>query len=360
MTIDIKEKFTNRDDFTVKFADAPFTDGAINPGWAEPTTDEFLTKMADVPVLLNQSAIIPMNDLVMDLDFLDADVEMESQRNLSTGNTYTFADIRETTPDKTRKQLIARPLAVKTIITDNFLNENIEKEDFLSKWLTLLTDRTGGAYEKTMVFADTASTETVPSGYKVTDGLVKQCTALHNTDTNHELGCAKLVYKNNLATGVIDAVQRYIDNDGDLNNATMVVPPQMYSRLVSEIANDRETNWGDMVYQDGNITKILGVELKQDNLLRKTKNGWDTQYFKDGEHKTASGGGASSVDKLLYGFIGQPNNTVFGMFEDIQVKQQWDIDVFGYKAAVLCSGDVKTLHDEDTLLVPFTMNDFSS
>ena len=64
----------------------------------------------------------------------------------------------------------------------------------------------------------------------------------------------------------------------------------------------------------------------------------------------------TAVDKMTYGFIGQPANIVFGMMREFDIKNQWDIDVLGYKVALLCKGDVKVLWDQDTLAVPFTRN----
>lgn len=350
---DLKTDIQNRKDFLVKFADAPMTDGNLSPGWAEPSYDKFFTRLVDQPVLLNQSTMIPMTSVQHDLDMLTTELELESQRNLSTGVSYALGDISETSPNKVRKQLFAKPLAAKTIITDNFLDENIEGQDFMGTYVNLLADQMGPAFEKFGVYGNTESTETVPSGYKATDGLLKQLIAIHGSGASAtEKGLAKLVYKDNIAHGVIEAIERYIDNDGNLNKATCVLPPQIYARLVSEIASDRETNWGDMVYQDGNVTKILGVEIKQDNVLRISQNGYDSMKFTNGEY--AAGG--SSVDKMLYGFIGQPNNVVFGLMKDFNVKNQYDIDVLGYKVALLCKGDAKVLFDQDTLAIPFTMN----
>ena len=44
------------------------------------------------------------------------------------------------------------------------------------------------------------------------------------------------------------------------------------------------------------------------------------------------------------------------MMREFDVKNQWDIDVLGYKVALLCKGDVKVLWDQDTLAIPFTRN----
>ena len=44
------------------------------------------------------------------------------------------------------------------------------------------------------------------------------------------------------------------------------------------------------------------------------------------------------------------------MLRDFEIKKQWDIDALGTKVAMLCSGDVKVLHDQDTIALPFTLN----
>ena len=127
--MNLKEKIKNHDDFSLKFNDAPFKDnGILNPGWAEPTYDDFFERMVDVPVLLNQSTVLPMTALQHDLDMLTADVELDSQRD--TQGCSTPLTETELEPGMERKQLIAQPLQAKTIVSDNFLEENIEGEDF--------------------------------------------------------------------------------------------------------------------------------------------------------------------------------------------------------------------------------------
>ena len=119
-----------------------------------------------------------------------------------------------------------------------------------------------------------------------------------------------------------------------------------------EIAKNKDTPLGDAVFQDGNITKLLGIEITADPILRQTRNGYDSMNFTDGVYDAQG----TAVDKMTYGFIGQPANIVFGMMREFDIKNQWDIDVLGYKVALLCKGDVKVLWDQDTLAVPFTRN----
>ena len=351
--MNLKQKIKNHEDFTLKFNDAPFNqNGILNPGWAEPTYDDFFLRMVDEPVLLNQSTVLPMTALQHDLDMLTTDVELDSQRD--NNGVSTSLNATETVPNMERKQLVAQPLQARTIISDNFLEENIEGADFLTTYMNELADSMGPALETWGIFADTTvSTVTGEgTGYKMTNGILAQLKSISVNQNTDAKGIASLVYKDNVGDGILNAIETYIDQEGNIKNATCVLPPQIHAKLMIEIARNRETDLGDAVWQDGNTTKILGIDITADNILRKTRNGYDTMPFTNGEYK-ANG---TDVTDMKYGFIGQPNNVVFGMMRELDIKNQWDIDVLGYKVALLCKADVSLLWDEDTLAIPFTMN----
>ena len=253
-----------------------------------------------------------------------------------------------------RKQLVAHPLQARTVISDNFLEENIEGQDFLTTYMNELADSMGPALETWGIFADTSvATQTGEgTGYKMANGIIAQLKTIANNSNTEAKGIADLVYRDNVGDGILNAIETYIDQDGNIKNATCVLPPQMHAKLMIEIARNRETALGDAVWQDGTTTKILGIEVTADNILRKTRNGYDKMKFTDGVF--ASNG--TDVTNMKYGFIGQPSNIVFGMMRELDIKNQWDIDVLGYKVALLCKADVSLIWDEDTLCIPFTMN----
>lgn len=350
--MDLKTKIKNRDDFSLKFNDAPFnTNGILNPGWAEPTYDDFFLRMVDEPVLLNQSTVVPMANLQHDLDMLVPSLDFEAQRDTNTGYSTPLTQT-ELNPGMNRKQLIAQPLQARVNITDNFLEENIEKEEFLTTYINQLADEMGPAFERWGIFADMSQSANAPSGFKMTNGLLAQLKAISSDNNEEANGLANLVYKDNVGNGILDAMEMYVDQDGNISNATCVLPPQIYAKLMVEIARDKNTDLGDAVFQDGNVTKILGIEIVADDILRETRNGYERMQFTDGVYK----GNGAYVDKMKYGFIGQPSNVVFGMMREFDIKNQWDIDVLGYKVALLCKGDAKILWNQDTLAIPFTMN----
>ena len=353
MQLDIKQAMKEQKDFVVKFADNPFnSDGDLEPGLRTPTFDEFLTRMVKEPVFMNQCTVIPMTSLQHNLDMFSKDPDFESQRNLSTGISYGYADLTDLGPERTQKQLLARPLALKSVMTQNFIDENIEKQGFLSTWTSYLAAQAGPAMERFGVFSDTASTETVASGLKATDGILKQLLAINGGAQAKTTGVGNLIYSNEVADGIFRNINRYVDNDGDLDNATLVLPPQMYSRFMAEVSADRDTNLGDIIWENGRTPKVMGITIKQDAVLRNSPNGFDEKGFTSAGEYDVDG---TDVDKLLWAFLSKPSNNVFGIMRDTEVKQEYSIDVLGYKTALLAKADAKVVFSEDTMVIPFTL-----
>ena len=355
MSTTIQEKILSQDSFNMKFADAAFSaSGALSPGWAEPTFEDFFTRVTDEPVLLEQSRVIQMRSLQHDIDDLGIELDFDAQRNASTGAS-TGLTSRETAPIMKRKQLLAQPLQAKTIIPLNFIDENIEGEDFLSKWIGLLGNEMGPAMERYGIYADSSvSTQTGEgTGFTMTNGILAQAKAIAGDNTNEAAGFAPLTYSNNALEGLLNAAEMYIEQDGNMKNANIIVPPAMYSKVVRDIAT-RESDFGDTLLKDGKIPMIMGMEVKQDNVLRNTRHGWDSMKF-----DSTTGlpkGNCTLVDKLRYAFIGEPSNLVFGMMRDMDVLNQFDIDEIGYKVVGLAKADAKIHYDQDTIVVPYTKN----
>lgn len=354
MATTIEDKILNQDSFNIKFNDAAFSaSGELNPGWAEPTFEDFFTRVTDEPVLLDQSRVIQMRSLQHDIDDLGIELDFDIQRNSAGASTGLTSN--ETEPVRNRKQLLAQPLQAKTIIPLNFIDENIEGEDFLAKWLGLLGTEMGPATERYGIYSDTSvATKTGErTGFTATNGILAQAKAIQADSSTDAAGFAPLTYSNNALEGLLDAAELYVEQDGNMKNANIIVPPAMYSKVVRDIAS-RETEFGDTLLKDGKIPMVMGMEVKQDNILRATRHGWDTQKFdlSTGLFK----GNGSNVDNLRYAFIGEPSNIVFGMMRDMDVLNQFDIDELGYKVVGLAKADAKIHYDQDTIVVPYTKN----
>jgi len=358
--ISIEDKILAQQNFNVKFADGAFdADGKLNPAWAEPEFEnDFYTPVQKEPELLKQSRVITMRNLMYDLDDLEIDLDFDAQRDGTTGAS-TGLTSNETIPKFTRKQLLAQPLQAMTSISRNFLLENISKEEFLSIYTSYVGEQTGPAVERFGVYADStvARQGTEATGFTMCNGLLAQAKAIQADSSNPAAGFAPLAYSNTALEALCNAIETYIDQDGNMKNANAVVPPQMYSKIVKDIAA-RESDFGDVALKDGKIPMVMGMEVKQDNILRETRHGWDSMKF-DATTGLPKGNG-SSVSDLRYAFIGEPSNIAFGMLHDMEILNQWDIDILGYKVAVVGNVDAKIHRDTDTIVLPYTKNAKSS
>lgn len=351
--ISLEDKILNNQNFNVKFADGAFdADGKLNPSWAEPEFEkDFYTPVQHEPELLKQSRVITMRSLMYDLDDLEINLDFDAQRDSSGVSTGLTSN--ETEPKFTRKQLLAKPLQAMTSISRNFLLENITEDDFLSIYTSYVGEQTGPAVERFGIFSDsTVSTQTgEATGFATNNGLLAQAKAIAADTSNPASGFAPLAYSNTALESLCNAIEIYIDQDGNMKNANAVVPPQMYSKIVKDIAA-RESEFGDVTLKDGKIPMVMGMEVKQDNILRETRHAWDSMKF-----DTTTGlpkGNGSNISDLRYAFIGEPSNVAFGMLHNPEILNQWDINILGYKVAVVANVDAKIHRDTDTVVLPYT------
>lgn len=390
----VHQAVLNRENFNYKFKDSPITGESVatatqtsitgdtlHPGWAEPTFGAFSKRMVDKPVLMGFSEFIKMTSVQHDLDMLDTEVELHAQRGRydNTTNEITAYDrlgeslhlVDEEVPmNPTRKQLFAVPFQAKSIVYDNYLDENVEKESFFSDWCGYLAEKCGPAYQRQALFS--VHGRTVPrnqgTGLTMNDGILQQLKDIHKAH-NGEWGFADIIPKKSIVFGLQAAVQQFIDNNANYAGAKIILPPHIYSRMTTEVANWRKTGLGDVILQNGQMYTLQGLEIVQDPVLRDTRNGWNRGYY-DHEGKLYHGTvkeeligspvdsqDADPYSRIVYGFITAPKNIIFGVMHDITMKTQWDIDILGYKIAMLLKGDYIIHWDQDTMAIPFTLDD---
>lgn len=374
----------------------PIDYSTMTPGWLEPQDSQsFITDMIDEPVLLHQSTVITMGSLMQDISYLDVDFKWESQRGKSSaqsvydadGNEYKIVadpkgksikleQIKRTDPDMSRKQLLARPIHARSWLTDNFLEENIMRQNFLPFWKNFLAQKSGPAFEALHLFAKMSGEETVERGSAslLVRGLLGQFDRVSNDSgklvpENEPQGFSRVVFGDNIVNGLFDVILEYGDQEGDSLKNTLLLPPQIISRLKAEIAADRETDFGDKIYVDGDVPKILGTEIKQDNVLRKSENGWNNIKYYTQKDSTTDGrkykkvptGVSPTAEKtaelndVVYGILGRPSNIVFGMFQEFNMFHARNHMGWGWDIGMRAKADTTFLKEKDTLIIPFTL-----
>lgn len=322
---DLLQKIKSRDNFIMKFNDNPFnSSGVLSPGWAEPTYDKFLTIMTEDSNMLDTCRMVDMTAQQHDLDELKLDVELEDQR-LSNGNTKGLPD-SELGVTFNRKILNAGDYVGKIIVKDNFIDRNIEKQNFFTLIQNQLAERMGPAFIRTTLYGKSGGSNSI-TGYNVRDGIIKQLETIA-ADSTDAIGVSATEIDE--STKPLDAVMKFIkeaqEQDMIIDEAVLFVPPTFKTALLMD-ATTRQTDLGDKVLIDGGELSVLGVKVIKASGLRTPKNGYTNKYI----------------------ILTLPNNLAFGLFgQTVNVKFQWDIDILGYKVAGLVSGDVKVHNNFQT------------
>lgn len=161
-----------RDKGIIKFVDVG--ESSLDKGVL--TTDKldaFVQEMKNGTVLLDAARILTMNSFEKDIDRISMEIELESPtRDPETG------ELVQTDQDPTFacNTLNAKRLSAQTRLTQESIEDNIEKGTLPSTVTTVFGKAGGRALERVFIYGDTAETGvSVPTGYKSVDGWIKKC-----------------------------------------------------------------------------------------------------------------------------------------------------------------------------------------
>jgi len=132
----------------------------LAPGWAETqsTYNAFLTRMTGNTALMDNSTFLKMNQLQLDLNFLDTELIFYPERTgLVGGGSQVMGPPQTSGYSFSRKTLQAIPLISYTTVTKNFLEENLEKGAFLQNLAGYLGEREGREWERVLLYSENAS-----------------------------------------------------------------------------------------------------------------------------------------------------------------------------------------------------------
>lgn len=341
---ELKSQLENRENAIFKFDDVPrndYTDGpypesVTAPGFLEPTTDVFLARMTENQIMMDNSVVKTMNTNTMDLDEILLEVELDGQRTatgvsgvLPGGDSTRTAVGSEIEPIFRRKYLTAEPYVAFANVSENFLEENIEKESFMDTFTNLLTEKAGPAFERVTIYGKRGSVSGTSTGYGMNDGILQQLEDISNDAAIDAEGFGDDIDNSDILTGIENLITTYIEQDGITAGAVLYVSSSVEFKLRKEIKN-RQTELGDNFLIENNTIYIYGIEVVYDSNLNKPKNGWET-------------------DVKSYVILTQPQNIIYGMMKDVQLRMDWELRNMSYLVALTVKGDVKIGFDQDTI-----------
>jgi hypothetical protein len=332
----------------------------VAPGWHEPTDvyDKFLTRFSFTTPILDNSRHIQMDTLQKDLSYLLADVEFSPERTgIVGGISQNLAVDYGGTSDKNadgsfkpgvnragtdysfkRKQLLAIPLATYTTITDNFLQENIEKQGFLNSLIDYLGQKAGPSAESIFLYSRLRSSTEAYAGnintaYTDHAGLFQQLEE-GNNQLDHAIGS-----DDSYLIGIEDLVNSFTEDDGEIQNAVIYAPALLLNKIRQEISG-RETVLGDQFMVDP-ITKITtfnGVPIYPSKNL----NG-------PGQRNNRTVQPIAGKEPIPpRAIITERDNIVWGSMRDITVQAEYFLLKLAYVVVLRTKLDMTYLFDEGT------------
>lgn len=277
----------------LKWSGSPYVDAdskyALNPAWKLPEQmDKFFTRIDEKTSIMKDSTLIQMDSLDLAIEYLRTEMDLQDIRRL--GETYTpdaaytkgeqiqdITEFNESKPYFHRNSLHATRTVAFTEVPKTFLDENIEKEDFLEKSGALYMNQLGVAVEKQGMFAiNNPARPNGRSSMDSFDGIFQQLKTIDadyetGTDNPQGFGSSFNTKSGSIIRQFQEKIEEFINQNGNESYAKFYVSKQLYHALLREITT-RETNLGDSVlFHKGNpyifdvpIVKVDFLNAKSD------------------------------------------------------------------------------------------------
>lgn len=279
--------------------------GDVTDGIMAGSAKEFIPRIEAESRLLSQLRYIEMEGETQDIQTLRVRPKLKNMNKLTGDFKGSQIDditqLTEVTPGILKEKLIAQPFTAFTKVKKTFMLTNIEKQNFIAKYESLLAPGCAFSAEQIAIFG--IKTEVDDEGLHALDGLLKQLDGVAGDYLDSSTHLPKTAKKPQGRYGIhwnSESTQtdktEYIDihagegyevlpqldemldqftyQRGKRRLANFYVSSKMESRIIAELGQ-RETDLGDkMVYDtDGNV-KYRNRSVIQLDALDDPENGY--------------------------------------------------------------------------------------
>lgn len=269
---------------------------AINPGWRLPEKfDYFFTRIDENTSLLQDTTIIRMEELDKDISYLKTEIDIDDIRALKDypadadrvpgeqiQDIYEFS---EAVPQFRKNALHVKRGVAFTEVPETFIDENLERENFLQTTGDLYMKQLGLALEKKVAFSRYNPTR--PNGRNMFDSLNGIFQQLKYVDQNYETGTDNAkgfgttfdLGNGSIVKQFMEKIEEYEYQNGKDDYNVFYVSKVLYNKVLQEITT-RETDYGDQVLRRGGQLTIFDTPLRKVDFLNplidpKKRNYWD-------------------------------------------------------------------------------------
>lgn len=318
--------------------DKPLTSsGVVTDGVLAGQAQEFITRIEEESELLGQLRYIEMEGETQDIQALRVRAELQNMNKITGTVGAQVADITtltETTPGILKNTLEAQPFTAYCKIPKTFLKTNIEKENFIAKYESLLVPSCAFSAEQIAIFgkktlADAKGIHALKGILAQLDDVKTAWTSGHGTDPKIPMGEYTAI---NAGVGYeilpqIDAMlTQFTYQRGKRKNANIYVSSKLESAMIAE-ASKRETEGGDRLFFNDNGNMVFrGREVIQLDALDNPVN--------------------SYADVVI---IANPDSIGYGPIMEAESEAEYKIELKSYLTSVDWMFDVAIIFPEDVL-----------
>lgn len=322
----------------VKWDQSLIKDNNVTEGVMAGQAQEFISRIEGESRLLGKFRYIEMQGATQDIQTLRVRAKLKNMNKISgSGKGAQLDDITSLTqvaPTILKETLKAQPFTAYTIISKTFMKTNIEKDNFISKYESLLVPACAYSADQIAIFGK--KTDTDDDGIHAMDGLLAQLDEVKtyytaNSSTNPRLPMGEFDTINAGAgyevLPQIDAmIDQFTKQHGKRRLAEIYVSSKMESTIINELGR-RETERGDKLVfdDDGNVT-YRGRAIVQIDCLDEPENGYN--------------------DVII---IANPDSIAYGPVMEAESEAQYYVHMKGYLTSVDWMFDVGLIFPEDVL-----------
>lgn len=334
--------------------DKPLTSsGVVTDGVMAGQAQEFITRIEEESELLGKLRYVEMEGETQDIQALRVRAELQNMNKI-TGTVGAQVDnittLTETTPGILKNTLEAQPFTAYCKIPKTFLKTNIEKENFIAKYESLLVPSCAFSAEQIAIFGKNTLTDA--KGIHALNGILAQLDAVagdYLDSTTHAVKDPKapqgrygvhwdatdseVAYLDiNAGEGYeilpqIDAMlTQFTTQRGKRKLASIFVSSKLESAMIAE-ASKRETEGGDRLFFNDNGNMVFrGREVVQLDALDNPVNSYN--------------------DVVI---IANPDSIGYGPVMEAESEAEYKIELKSYLTSVDWMFDVAVIFPEDVL-----------
>ena len=345
-----KEKLKNGTPMILRWSGSPYPNDSVyatNAGWRLPETmDTFFTRIDEKTSIIKDARLIRMNELDLDLQYLRTNMELQDLRRIQgyaddadyipRSQIQDITAFDESTPKFLKNSLHVTRGVAYTEVAETFIDENLEKSNFLSKSGSLYMQQLGLDIEKVGLMA--RANPTRPNRRSMMDSMdgifqqLKDVDARYETGTDNPkgFGSAFSLGNGSVIKQVMDKIDEFMAQNGNLNGAKFYVSKVLNNRILREVTT-RETDWADHVLRDGYNMSILGVPIVVVDCLNPLSDPRKRNYWNH------------------LALLAEPTSMIWGVYKDIESKTSYQHRYLNYLTTWQVAFDTGILWEQDLL-----------